>query len=478
MSKELISSEPLRRLAARLPFSPDLWPAPLALVGGAVRDALLGRERLPLDLDLVTPAPAIELAGRLAKQLGAGFAPLDPVHEIARVILADGTTLDFARQQGLTLESDLARRDFTINAIAYDLDTGRLVDPFGGCADLRDRQLRALSETNLRDDPLRLLRAYRQAAQLNFAIAPETRAFLVNCAPLLARVSAERVREELVYLLAAESGSDWFALVYEDGLLKDWLPELSAMEAIGPTAYHHLPLVEHTFEVLRQVDRVATEFGVSLDRSLSGQRSERIAVKLAALLHDIAKPRTRRVDPLTGKLLGFPGHDQLGAEMAERILERFKFSREEIRWVTTLVRHHLRPGQLAANYPPGDRAVYRLCRDLGALLPALLVLAQADRRATCGPLVSPMDQERATLLTKELLDRFAAPDDPMAHTRPFVDGRVLMDALGLLPGPQIGRLLVALREAQAVGEVANSDEALDLARKLVLTVDAFPEDRK
>jgi tRNA nucleotidyltransferase (CCA-adding enzyme) len=453
----------LQYLVTRLPFDPESWPAPLALVGGSVRDALLGRERFPLDLDLVTPAPA--------RKLGAGFAVLDAEREIARVILADGLTLDIARQQGEHLEADLQRRDFTINAIAYSVNTRKLIDPWDGQGDLKRRELRAISEANLRDDPLRVLRGYRQAAQLDFTIQSETRAMLIRCAPHLKQISAERVREELAYLIACERGADWLLAAHHDGVLVDWLPELKPLETIGSSGYHHLPLLEHTLEVVRQVDQAATDLadwlGAYLETVIVGQRTIRQLTKWAALLHDIAKPATQRRDPQTDQLLGFPNHEIVGAEMTATIFQRLKFSKDEERWVSTLVRHHLRPGQLSNYDPPSARAIYRLFRDLGNMLPALLVLAQADRRATLGPKVTEETLARASQLTETLLSRYFTPDDPMAHPIALVDGKLLMAELQLSPGPQIGKLLATLQEAQAIGEVQTRDQAFALARKLL-----------
>ncbi|MBC8123842.1 MAG: HDIG domain-containing protein, partial [Gemmatimonadaceae bacterium] len=365
---------------------------------------------------------------------------------------------------------DLARRDFTINALAYDVHAQMLIDPLNGQADLKARQLRAVSEANLRDDPLRVLRGYRLAAQLDFEIEPATRALLVACAPLLDQVSAERVREELSALIAAPRGADWLFAAYRDGALTHWLPELTAMEAIGASGYHHLPLIEHTFEVVCQVDRAVTRqsegLQADLARPVTGMRSVQTLVKWAALLHDIAKPATWKVDPETGKT-SFTDHENQGAVMSQSILQRLKFSRDEERWVVALVKHHLRPGGLAAHLPPSDRAVYRLCRDLGEMLPALLMLALADRYSTLGSQVKPTDLERFDALVGLLLGRYYAPDDRLAHPVPLLDGHGLMLALGLKPGPQIGKLLTTLQESQALGEVITREEAITLARRLI-----------
>ena len=179
-----------------LPFDLDLLPKPVYVVGGAVRDALLGRVRAELDLDLVVPVGAVDVARRLATAYRAGFVLLDAERQIARVVFP-GMTVDIAQQDGASIADDLNRRDYTLNAIAYDLQTGETIDPLNGTQDIQQRRIRMVDKQNLVDDPLRLLRAYRQAAQLNFTIEAETRAAIHQLAPLLTTVAAERVLMEL-----------------------------------------------------------------------------------------------------------------------------------------------------------------------------------------------------------------------------------------------------------------------------------------
>ncbi|NES84105.1 MAG: CCA tRNA nucleotidyltransferase, partial [Moorea sp. SIO2B7] len=207
------------------PFSLDWLPSSAYLVGGAVRDALLNRQEY-LDLDFVLPTEAVETARRIANHYQVGFVVLDEQRQIARVVFAQGT-VDFALQEGDSLETDLQRRDFTVNAIAYNPHTENLIDPLQGLVDLNTGVMRMISKANLEDDPLRLLRAYRQAAQLNFTIEPHTRSTIRNLAPLLDKVAAERVQTELGYLLANSQGSKWLIAAWEDGLLPVWLKNAS-----------------------------------------------------------------------------------------------------------------------------------------------------------------------------------------------------------------------------------------------------------
>jgi putative nucleotidyltransferase with HDIG domain len=451
-------------LEKSIPFS--LLPDPCYLVGGTVRDALVGsqthKQGSPKqDLDLVVPAGAILLARRLADSLGAGFVVLDEVHQIARVVLDSGT-IDIAEQEGPSIEVDLGRRDFTCNAIAYDLQREVLIDPFNGKQDLEQRVVRMVQAKNLTEDPLRFLRAYRMAAKLEFTIEFQTRQILQASNGALGQAAPERVRDELVHLLELPVGTEWFLVAHQDGVLQPWLPEIADLEKIPANLHHHLPLLEHTFEVMRQVDRVLVELDIrdSLAHVLADRRTVYVTTKLGALLHDIAKPVTYSLDPDTGKS-SFYQHEKVGSAMTKEMLTRLKFSREEIRWVTALVEMHLRTGQLVMQ-GASERAVYRLMRDAAEKLPALAVLSLADRRSTCGEAVTAAMQAQSTLFHQDLLARYWAP--PAA--KPFLSGKELIEQLGLTPGPVFKEILQAVQEAQALGEVKNPEEALALAQRV------------
>ncbi len=454
-------------LEKSIPLS--LLPDPCYLVGGTVRDALVAPPRTKQecpkqDLDLVVPTGAIALARRLADALGAGFVVLDEVHQIARVVLDSGTTLDIAEQEGPSIEVDLGRRDFTCNAIAYDLQREVLIDPFNGKRDLDQRLVRMVQAKNLLEDPLRFLRAYRMAAKLDFTIESRTRELLQASNGLLGQSAPERVRDELVYLLELPAGTDWFLAAHQDGVLQPWLPELNGLEKIPANLHHHLPLLEHTFEVIRQVDQVLDDLDLrdSLAHVLSDRRTVYVTTKLGALLHDIAKPATYVLDPETGKP-SFYQHEKVGSAMTKEMLTRLKFSREEIRWVTALVEMHLRTGQLVMQ-GASERALYRLMRDAQEKLPALVVLSLADRRSTCGEAVTAEMQTQSTLFHQDLLACYWAPPPE----KPFLSGKDLIERLGLTPGPVFKEILQAVQEAQALGEIQNSEEALTLAQQLVV----------
>ncbi|MGB3201138.1 MAG: CCA tRNA nucleotidyltransferase, partial [Nodosilinea sp.] len=342
------------------PFSVSLLPQQAYLVGGSVRDALLRRQADYLDLDFVLPERAIATAQSIAKHYGAGFVVLDADHQIARVVFANAT-VDFAQQVGPTIYSDLHRRDFTINAIAYSPHSETLVDPLDGCADLQRKTLCMVAAENLKDDPLRLLRAYRQAAQLGFSLDPTTQQTIRDLAPALGQMAAERVRGELDCLLSLPEGSTLLGLAWQDGLLQTWLPEVDRP----------------------QLERLAT-----LDH-LAAQYHERWP-EFSQLLHSWVKEQTtpglHRSWLKATKLSQIMPPDLAGAETT---LAQLKYSRAEQQAVLNILKgwQYWQQHQGDTLLPPGQQ--YQLFRLAGAGFGgvALLSLACGMPEALVLPLV-------------------------------------------------------------------------------------------
>lgn len=423
------------RLAISSALSPETWPFSLkwlpesaCLVGGTVRDALLERHSEYLDLDFVLPANAIETAQAIAKHYRAGFVVLDAERQIARVVFEQGTA-DFALQVGASLEADLRRRDFTVNAIAYNPHTAALLDPLQGYEDLLKKRLRMISPENLAEDPLRLLRAYRQAAQLGFTLDPETQGVIRQLAPKLKQIAAERVQSEVNYLLGAARGTPWLKSAWQDGLLQDWFPNATA------DRFGRIAAIDHAATMIQET---STEFWAELNRSIRGAnpsetkssgsvRTWVTLAKLAALLPD---------EP----------------EAAEAQLWRLKYSRAEIQAVSTVVKSL---PKLEVEPSIGEWTLatqYFFFQAVGAVFPAVALCAIAQGRST---------------EMQELIDRFLDPSDPVAHPVPVLSGQDLMSALQLPAGPKIGRLLAALQLARAEGKIVTREDALALAPHLL-----------
>ncbi|MGL5059511.1 MAG: CCA tRNA nucleotidyltransferase [Microcoleus sp.] len=406
-------------------LSPDCWPfalellaPPAYLVGGAVRDALLGRRSDYFDLDFVMLARAVKTARKIADRTRSGFVLLDAERQIARVVFAGGT-VDFAQAEGGSLEADLQRRDFRINAIACDPFTGEIIDPLDGQTDLRMRLLRMVSRSNLEDDPLRLLRAYRQAAQLEFAIEPETLSAIKELAPLLSRVAAERVRAELGYLLGNNKGVPWICRAWEDGLFSIWFKTAG-----------------DRFDILTKIDDAAAslaEIYPELAKELQRQIRDTIKTPLLAV----------------GKLAVLANSDPA---IAEAELMELKYSNAEIKGAIELIKYL---PKLQAK-PIGEmplREQYFLFRDVGTVFPALAVLAVAAGVAV----------EEIAPLIKRYLDS----DDIVAHPTQLISGNELMEHLNLPRSPRIGQLLLEIQLARVEGRISTREEALKLAAESI-----------
>jgi len=476
---------------------------PVVLVGGSVRDLLLGRELH--DLDLAVPAGGLALARRLADAMHGAYVPLDAERDTGRAVLlsSNGQPLyvDFAAWRGPNLAEDLRKRDFTINALAAQVQgaAATIIDVTGGLADLESRLLRTASAQALDDDPLRCLRAVRLLAELSpwrFRLEHDTARQLRQHAPLVAASSGERVRDELARTLAAAEPQRWLALLSDLGLLAVVLPEAEALHGVDQTAPHIYDVFEHTAQVLGYaaflagcitgqsepadaMDAAACRALTSYQPALAGHLTETVGVSLgsrgqalrwAALCHDWGKPATRVVETDTESgqpRARFLGHEDLSVELASAALRRLRFSEVEVRWVTTVVAGHMRPHHLAAAGQPTRRAVYRYYHGLGAAGVDTALLSLADLAATGGPEQSLAGWQRQLDLVARLLDDFFNRPLEAVRPAPLIDGYELQAALGLRPGRQIGQLLDAVAEAQAAGELDGREQALAYAARMV-----------
>ncbi|MBI1848441.1 MAG: HDIG domain-containing protein [Candidatus Rokubacteria bacterium] len=439
----------------------------VALVGGVVRNALLGRGSV--DVDVAVPRGAVELARRVADRTGGAFVLLDEGRGTARVVLG-GHRLDVADFRAPDLAGDLGARDFTVDALAVALRpllrAGRapIVDPLGGLRDLRARRLRLTGPGALADDPVRGLRGARLASSLGFGLARASARAIRAGASSLGRVAAERMRDELTAMLALPSSAGALRLADRLGLLEVVLPEIGPMRRTAQPAPHRFDVLEHSLRAVAGADRVLGQlgalapFGEDLARhfseTLGGGIDRGQSLRLAALLHDVAKPQTRR--RIAGRVRFFE-HDVRGAARARAIGERLRLPERVTAVVERLVRHHLRPMHLGAAAAVTPRARYRFFRDLGAEARDLVVLALADAAAVTG--ASPLATWRRAALLRDLMAGWAEQRE-VAAAPPLVRGGDVMARYGLVPGPEVGRLLARAREAQALWRVRTREEAL------------------
>lgn len=480
---------PVAELLDQLRQSTPAW-----LVGGAVRDAFLDRETL--DLDFVVDGDALGLARRVADGLGGSFYPLDPVRGTGRVILieADGRrrTLDFSRLRGPDINADLMARDFSLNAMAVALDApDHLVDPAGGLRDLKHRSLRACGPHAVSDDPVRALRAVRLAADMDLRLEPATRRQVVAAAGMLASLSPERVRDELLRLLDLPRPVRPLRALEALGLLDRVFPELAGLKGLEQPPPHALDVWGHTLAVVDRLGDLLTVLGdehdaeaasdlilgeavfrlgrfrrglnARLETSLSQGRRVRQLLFFSALYHDVGKAST--VTTEAGRIR-FIGHEAVSASLAVQRATALRLSGDEIECIRRTVLHHLRPALLEEAVPVSPRAVYRFFRDAGDAGVDVVLVSLADFLGTHA-LPAPQQAWKTRLDVARILleSRFEGPPERLAPI-PLVRGGELAESLGIPPGPEIGRLLEQIREAQAAGEVRTSEEAIELARRL------------
>jgi tRNA nucleotidyltransferase/poly(A) polymerase len=472
------------------------------LVGGTLRDRALRRPGPLRDVDLAATS-AFSFAKNAAKRLRGTLVTLDETERVYRVVCKagkrrpNGLQIDVAEIQGKGIGDDLARRDFTINAMAARLPLGGegLLDPFYGLKDLRKKIVRITSERVLREDPLRMLRAFRLAATLGLKLADETTAGIRRHRKKIAAAAGERVRTELLGILSARDSASWLSGMDETGLLTTVFPELERSRRCATVYYGEGGVLKHSLAVVARADRlladpskVYPEWGKSFETDLALGLSEtadpRALIRLACLLHDVAKPACAK--KIRGRLRFF-GHEARGAVMSVDILKRLRFSSEEIETIRLCVHHHLRPGNLAANKTVSDKAVYRFFRDLGDHGIRLLAVCWADHasylspaalRAILGrvpddPHTSDLSRlrnpdARKTLfhlqVVSYLLDQWFNRPETARPTR-ILDGNAVMKTLGIKAGPAVGEALAALSEAQAEGSVKNRSDALRFLKK-------------
>lgn len=458
--------------------------------GGYLRDAIL--DRVAHDIDIVVDGDPLTLGPELASSLGGHFFPLREEHGQARILLPERRLqIDLMPLRAPDIDRDLALRDYTIDAMAASLDDlseGKvtLIDPAGGLADLRARIIRMTSEQAFVDDPLRLLRGPRIATELRFDIEPATAEAIGRLAPSVTSAAEERQRDEIIRICSTARAGAGLRSLDTLGLFAHVFPEMEVTRGVEQPKEHYYDVLGHSFAAVDALDwlmaeerpagspagELWTELWSQLEwcgglreyfHDEAVQGSTRCAVlKLCGLLHDIAKPETKSFEA-NGRMRFF-GHSEKGAEMATGLMRRLRFSSREVQMVAAMIDAHLRPVQLGQQGTPSKKAVYRFFRDTGDAGIETLFLSLADHLSSVGPRINWDGFRQHVALTSYILQMRFGEEQILSPPR-LIDGDALMAALRLEPGPLIGELLEAVREAQAAGEVGTVDQALAFARQ-------------
>ena len=480
-------------------------------VGGIVRSSLL--RRVSTDIDLTLPPDDVKPAAlALSKKLNAAAFEMDAEYGVWRLVThKDKIQIDLTAYQGKDLKADLLRRDFAFNALAYPvtalphieitpqknanahillkrLKRAKIVDFAGGLTDVKQKLIRHTNPRVFEEDPLRMLRAFRSAAELNFTIAPATLTLIKKHAPLISQPAGERIHEELTRLFNTSKAYENLMLMDACGLLTSLFPELASQRACAEVYYGKGGVLKHTLLVLKRIEYLLDHLEKAFPKYASRLQEftgQKPLFKMTALLHDIAKPSTAKMKD--GRLRFFY-HEQRGAKMARRVLERLHYSRAEIRLICAMIGEHLRPSNLASNDFITDKGAYHFFRDLGDAAIPLLFLCWADytsyvtdaqlRRIlpySDEPLMSLAQAQKKVSVGKTLRHLqvlsllFSKFFEHPLVVRPsrVITGRDIMDALKIPSGPKIGELLEAVAVAQVEGKVQDKKEALSFLRALV-----------
>jgi poly(A) polymerase len=454
------------------------------LVGGFVRDWLVGRDTA--DLDIAVNGDSLAVAQEAAELVDGRYVMLDEDNKVGRVVVPGDDVpwhIDITSFNG-DIEHDLLRRDFTVNAMALDLadfvsDNITLLDPAGGEEDLKKGLLRQVSDRVFDADPSRLMRAVRLARELNLEIDPITEDTIRLNSGLIESVPGEKVREELLRIFALPYAGNSVRYLDDVGLLCRIMPELGAMKGVKQPKEHYWDVFDHSIEamaalefILRESDWVygrndlredvpwSGEIEQHFNGEIAGGSTRKTLLKLGLLLHDVAKPRTKTIEE---ERIRFLGHTKEGAVTAVEIMERLRFSSREIKYVEKLVYHHLHPAQMSNQGPATHKAIYRYFRDTEGAGLDIIYLALSDYLAVAGPRVDVDEWHMHINHIKYIIDVHNKQENEIMPVR-LVTGDDLIKEFKLSPGKNIGRLLTMVMEAQAAGEVSTREEALQYIR--------------
>jgi poly(A) polymerase len=467
---ELLAAAPgVLACRAALGAAEGVW-----IVGGSIRDAALGME--VRDVDLAVARDERQVAREIGRVAGGPVFALSEEFASWRALAADGAWhVDVARLRGDGIEADLAARDFTVNAIAVPLadPAAPFVDPHGGLADLQERVLRAVSARSFADDPLRILRAARIAADLALQVERGTAALARAQAERAAEPAGERQFAELRLLLTGAEPVRGLQILDELAATPALLPELEALRGVEQNPYHHLDVHGHTMEVLARLIEVeadleafvgttATDVRELLAEPLADGLTRGGALRFAALFHDLGKPGTRAVGE--GGRVMFIGHDRAGARLVRELCSRLRASRRLADYLANLTLNHLRLGFLVHERPLSRRHVYDYLRATDPDSVDVTLLTVADRLATQGERTRREAVDAHLELAREMIAEALAWRRSGPPRSP-IRGHELASELGIEPGPELGRLLAEIEAAVFAGEVSTREEAVDLAKR-------------
>ena len=441
------------------------------LVGGFIRDCLYNPEKSSCDLDFVCQKNKSKvIAQEIADKIEGYFVPLDEKNNIYRVVFSDKKTyVDFADCIGDSIQDDLLRRDFTINALAYDVNNACLLDVTGGVEDLKKHIIREISEKNILDDPARIIRAFRFQSELGFAFSKNLTDIIKKHALELNKIAKERINAELIKLFGGEHVVEVLYSLDNNGILEFLFPEIKDIKKIPPNSHHHLNLFDHSIETVKHVlsfyKKACPEVKAHLDEEFLGGQKRLCYLNIAALLHDAGKPSTWQIEPDTGRHR-FIKHDAEGANIVVPTLRSLKFSKKQIAYIQKIIKNHIYPAGVVTAEDANEKAYLRFYRKMGDEVIDLIAIAYADRHSALGPDITKEMFEKNINGLEKLLKRYFEEKNKLAPLPKLLDGKEIMDILKIPQSPQLGKIIKSLQEAQISSIVTTKDEAIKFIQDL------------
>ena len=455
------------------------------LVGGSVRDILQGKELSDRDL-IVTDEDAKVFAQKTAQMFDGVLVSLDEENKIYRVVLKDKANyLDISELRGDDIKTDLYFRDFTINAIAYDLENEKFIDVTGGIDDIQHKRLRLIKETNFVEDPIRILRAYRFMATTGFKPDKKLEEILIKHKNLLKQPAKERIHDEIMKLFGGKDTSKTLLKMLDNEILELIFPCVKEIKKIPSNSHHHLDLIHHLIETVKliefQYENTSGEVLDHLNQTNFGGYPRINHLKIAGFLHDIGKPSTWTLEDngqtiwTAQSTIDYPKdkpyrhrfikHDIEGEKLVKPLLKELKFSNKQIEYISNMIRYHIYPSNVISSPNIENKVMMRYVRKMGNNVIDNIILAKADRLAAQGPDVTKeMTNSNLNGLNK-LLDFYLEIKQTLKPLPKLIDGNEIMEILNLKQSPKLGEIINNLHEAQLSGEVNTKNEAILYIKK-------------
>jgi poly(A) polymerase len=439
------------------------------IVGGSIRDLLCGRS--PVDYDVAVLGDPVKFARQIETSSNGRMVELGKPGQMIIRVVSEKNIIDVSSIKEASIEKDLQARDFTINAMAYDLSSNRLIDPVGAQHDLKNKTVRMVSKDIFKRDPVRLLRAYRIAAEFQFEIEPQTKAAIQKHAALIQQSAGERVRAEFFKMLQCAGFHPYLSQMANSTLLFAFLPELAALKQCRQNRHHQFNVFDHTLHAFFHLEALLgpnQKLLIADGEPAAHQIAEPQIplLKFSILLHDVAKPAVQTVDR-DGKR-HFYGHERQSAQVAEAICQRLKCSKQDTEKIRFLVRQHVRPRFLFTalhEQKAGPRAVTRFFMKCAEYIPHLLIIAAADM---LGKETHPGERSTAFLtFLNQLMVDFQTNFKPRTSGLRLISGHDLTTEFGLEPSPLFKKILARVEEERLSRSGMTRQEAFNLVRKLI-----------